>query len=497
MELYKEFKTLNSSIEHNDICESFELDFQENLPQYLDDIEKVIKCTVKSIVTDYECNSNAVKIYGKSLISVTYLNSQGHILSNVFEEEFSKQFNTNDNFTSNYANIKITSKYSSFRLINQRRIDVHTSLKAYITAFSIEDDDCLCECKNAFIKKTGPSLLIEKASGICSEEFDETFSVANSDTQIRNIANSFVSCIVEDKKIIKDKMLVKLRVELSVLYEGENMKLEKSIHTFSLNKIIDIINADDSDICFVNASVSSIYLKAKSDNANKLCDIEAVGRITFNYSLMSVVNDEFIVDSYIPDYNCELMTKNIDIKINPIYYYDDKSCELQFDLENNIVDVVDLNALIVDCTVEKSDLIINVKINMLYYDESSSLCFYENTNAYTLKLNDNHFSGTANVNLLSFDYVIKNASTINLRINFEYCAYLYEQKSFNIIKDINVTSQRDSSDLPQLILYFAQKDENVWDIAKKFSTAMSLIIDENDLAGEVIDCQRVILVPRM
>ncbi len=497
MELYKEYKSLNSPTEKETLCESFELDFQENLPQYLDDIERIVKCSVKSVVTDYECTGGAIKLYGKSIISITYLNSQGCVLSNIFEEEFSKPINTTVNSNVEYAQIKLTSKYSSFRLINQRRIDIHTSLRANITAFSFEQEKCLVNCKNAFVKEYNPSMLFEKASGICSEEFDETFTISDTNSQIKNIANTFASCIVEDKKIIKDKMLVKLKIELSVLYENENSDLERNIHSFSLSKIIDVNNAGEDDNCFVKATVSSLYVKTKADSSNRLCDIEIVGRATFNYSVFSVSDEEFIVDSYMTRFNAELERKSISIKSNPIYYYDDKSCELLFDIDKSIIEILDLKTSITDCYIEESNLVLNVKAAFLYYDESSNLCFYENTNDYKLLLNDSRLSGIGSVNLISYDYIIKNANSIALRLNFEYSAYLFEQESVNVITDISASDEKDSSNLPQLTLYFAQKDENVWDIAKKFSTAMSLIMDENDLTSQVIDCQRVILVPGM
>lgn len=497
MELCKEYKTLNSSVEKETLCESFELDYQLNLPQYLNDIERIIKCSVNSVVTDYECTGGAIKLYGKSIISLTYLGSDGCPLSNIFEEEFSKPINTNANTDIDFAEIKLISKYSSFRLINQRRIDIHTSLRANITAFSHDNEQCLVNCKNAFVREYNPKLLREKCSGICSEEFDETFTISNTNSQIKNIVNTFSSCIIEEKKIIKDKMLVKLKVELSVLYENDNSGIEKSVHTFSLSKIIEVNDADEEDNSFISASLSGIYVKSKANSENRLCDIEIVGKVTFNYKLYSVCNEELIIDSYMTKFNAELNSRNINIKTNPAYYYDDKSVELNFDIDKNIIEILDLKSSIVDCAIDNSDMILSVKVAFLYYDDKSELCYYENINEYKLLLNEKKYSGVSSANIISYDYVIKNANTVTLRINFEYNAYLYETENVKIITDINASTEKDCSNLPQLTLYFAHKDENVWDIAKKFSTAMSLIMDENDLTSQIIEGQRVILVPGM
>ena len=108
MELCKEYKSLNFCTEKDIMCEGFELEYQENLPQYLDDIEKIVKCCVKNNVVDYECSNSMIKLYGKSIISITYMNCDGTLLSNIFEEDFTKSFDIdiNDNGSINYLIIE-------------------------------------------------------------------------------------------------------------------------------------------------------------------------------------------------------------------------------------------------------------------------------------------------------------------------------------------------------------------------------------------------------
>lgn len=49
MELSKEFKEMNCNETRERINESFDVDFQLNLPQYLDDIDTLVKCCVKTL----------------------------------------------------------------------------------------------------------------------------------------------------------------------------------------------------------------------------------------------------------------------------------------------------------------------------------------------------------------------------------------------------------------------------------------------------------------
>lgn len=468
-----------------------------NLPQYLDDIEKIVRCSVRNVVTDYECSGKLLKIYGKSIICITYLNSDLCPLSNIFEEEFSKTFDTSSGDYFFFADINISTKYSNFRLINQRRIDIHTALSAQIDVYVKNINKCLSNCKNAFLKEFEEDVLCNKGAGICSAEFDETFSLSNKESQIKNIVNSFCSCFVEEKKVIKDKMLVKLRIEASVLYENENNSIEKCSHTFSVSKIIDVTEGDENDVSFVSASVSSLYIKTKADADNKLSDIEAVGKCSLKYQMFSVEKRTFVTDSYSPLFNTKITDGRLTLKNNPIFYFDDKTAEMIFECDRNIVEILDLKASAESCFVENSVMHINILLSFLYYDDASQICSFEKNQEYTFTINDTALTGDASVNLLSYDFVIKNTDKIALRFNFEYTAYLYTAGQINYLVDIEEDGRKNQMNAPQLTLYFADKNENVWDIAKSFSTATNLIIEENNLTSEIIENKRILLVPGM
>lgn len=134
---------------------------------------------------------------------------------------------------------------------------------------------------------------------------------------------------------------------------------------------------------------------------------------------------------------------------------------------------------------------------IFYLDEGSQLCYYEKEEIYSLKLNDIEMNGEAGVNLLNYDFVINNTSKINLRLSIDYTAFLYQEENIEYITDISTEEMLDDSNTPQLTLYFAKKNESVWDIAKSFSTDSKLIIDENELTSDIIDTRRVLLVPGM
>ena len=497
MELNKEFREINCNEAREKINESFDIDYQLNLPQYLDDIDRLVKCCVKNVVTDYDLSSSSIIIYGKSIITIMYKTADNMTLSNIFEEEFSRTFDiTSCNFP-DFAQVNLCTAYSNSRLVNQRRIDVHTSLSAQINIFCKKCIHSLSKCENAFIKCLEADILNIKACSVSSVEFDEAFSLSKGENQIKNIINTYANTVVSDKKIIKDKMLVKIDCEISVVYCDENSNIDKIKHSFSVSRIIDITGCDETDYSFIEANLCQLYIKPKADSNNKLCDIEAVGRIAINYKICSIEKENISVDSYIPHFKSTSQNEKLTLKSNPIYYFDSKSFEMTFENDKSIIEIIDLNAQIVRTFVTSSTLNCAVHLRFFYHDEEGLLCYFDKEEMYTLKLNDIEFFGEANVNLLNYDFVINNTNKVNLRLNIEYSAFLYREESIQYITDIDAEEKENDCDSCELTLYFAKKNESVWDIAKNFSTDSRLIIEENELSSDIIDTRRVLLVPGM
>lgn len=497
MELCKEYKSMCLNESREKLAENFELDFQENLPQYLDDIDRVVKCSVNSVVTNYDISESKLTIHGKTIICFTYLNKDLCTLSNIFEEEFTKSVDVDSPQSVCFVDIKVNTKYSNFRLINQRRIDIHTSLCANICFYRKNSDKSLLNCKNAFTRQMTIECLENKTAGICSAEFDEIFSLTDSSSQIKNIVNTYCICYLDDTKIIKDKMLVKLKAEVSVLYADDNNNIQKCSHSFSISKIVDVSNSNENDRAVVNAAVSSIYIKSKANSNDILSDIELVGTIAINYQIFGVSQHEFIIDSYMPHFETNISKKQLLIKNSPTYYNDDRSDELIFECDKNIIEIIDLKPTIESCTIKKSVMYISVTLSFLYYDDNSQLCSFEKSAQLTLKLCDTEYDGEGTANILSFDFIIKSADKISLRLNYNYNAFLYTMQNIDYLTDIEAGGEKSCLNIPQLTLYFANENEDVWDIAKKFSTDMSLIMEENNLPSQIIQNKMVVLVPGM
>ncbi|MBO5494163.1 MAG: hypothetical protein J5964_00425 [Eubacterium sp.] len=496
MELLKDYSALVLSLQNECKHEDFELDFQENLPQYLDDAEKLVKCSVKSVITDYDINMGSVNIYGKSLIYVTYISSSGLLLSDIFEEDFSKSLDLKEGSDISFADLSLVTRYSSSRLINQRRIDIHTALTVKLTAYSKNSVTRLTNCKNAFVKEKTVQSLTCNACALSSAEFDESFSLQG-ESELENILSVFSSCYCSEYKLVKEKMLVKINATAAVVYKNTDGSVNKFVHNFTTSRIIDVPQVDENATALISTEISSLYLKTKTDSSNKLNVLELIGRVSIKYRLLSVSENTFITDSYMPHYNSVNSFSQLTLNSAPSEISDKVSAQLSFDNDKSITEIIDMNTELQSVRIEKSRLCFKVLLSYLYYDDESELMSFEKTQDYSLTLNDNELDGVCSVQLISFDYNLDSDKKVTVKLNFEYCAFLYSSENISFITDIEENGKKNLSDRAQLTLYFAKQGEELWDIAKEFSSDAELIASENNIGDSVISSPSIILIPEM
>ena len=146
MELEKEY----SCLEKNELVFSkvinADKNYQETPEAYLDDIFKVVKCTAHSYVTSCDIKDSFAYIFGKTEICLTYFNDNNELIYTDFVEDFSESIAADDVSEYAFAVADVCNKYCNYRIINQRRIDVHTSFALNVNVYDKKSCPCVCKC---------------------------------------------------------------------------------------------------------------------------------------------------------------------------------------------------------------------------------------------------------------------------------------------------------------------------------------------------------------
>ncbi len=473
-----------------------DLDCQEALPVYLDDVYRVVKCTANSFITSADIRFNEVKIIGKVNIHLTYYNENSVLSFADFEEDFSKSITVDNLSESAFVVSSICEKYVSYRVINQRRVDIHISAQANVNVYDKVSCPCICTCDNSKLRKESVTYANVSAVDISKIEFDEEYKLPSELPPVKRIIGYETYAFLNDIKVIKDKALIKASVNISVLYtdDNESETVYKTEYSFGISKIAEITGIGDEDILISNVKVGSVFIKAKNTTGDKLDTLNIYGEVYVNSFAVKEEKRELITDAYILNRETECSYSDMSVLTQGRHINEIKELNTDFSVSDEIKSIKELAFDISSYTYKNSKIIINGRINVVAVNSSGELVSYLSESEGEISL-DNADGAFISLGVQSYDYSLGAEGKIHLRSAVFVNAYLYNERNIRVISDINAGEEK--SDNPSVTVYFGKEKEDLWNIAKAFSSDTELIKKENELTSDSLDSNRIIIIPRV
>lgn len=464
-----------------------DFDYQENLLSYNDDLLKVVRCCVNNFIVNTAFQNSQITVYGKTKITLTYISESSGCLSCAeFEENFEKSFQTDISDCDLFVEANITDKYSNWRVINQRRIDVHNSFAVSVCAYAPCKADMADSAEDIMIDKQRVDYISKVGFAYAKAEFEDE-AVVTDGAAIQKIVNVFANAYCSETKIIADKMLVKTSLRFSVLYTADSDKqndVRRCEKTTEISTIVDINGIAEGDVALVYAKPGNLFFKTKTDKNNELTVIDLAGDVNLSCCVYRKCSAYLSDDAYSVNHDVKNTFTPIELDVDCSFTKESYSCTVKYEFESvDISEVLDLNASLTgDNTVELSAFVLNKRGEVLFVSDKkqTELGEFQKCSAY----------------ISSYDYVIKSDNVIELRISVAYTALSYKQSKFNLLSDVELKIGGEYES-PALAVYFADKNERLWDIAKCFKSSVELIKRENELTDDVVDTRRILLIPGM
>lgn len=492
MELEKEYSCLSKNRQIINKTLNVDKNYQQTIDAYLDDLFKVVRCDSHSFVTSCDIKDGCVIAEGKTEICLTYTNESGELLYTEFVEDFSEKVSVDGTDETSFATVDACDKYTNFRVINQRRIDVHTSFTLSVKVYAKQSCPCVKKCNNSRLNSYKVKEQCVENYLIKKIEFDEEFTLPDASDGINRVITCNISSMLTDVKAIKDKVFIKLKAEINCLYTNEKNCIEKVQHSFDLSKICDISGVEESTKCYVTIKNGCVFAKAKSSVDSSNGKIEVYGDFCAGITLINEIDTDICTDGYVigrkvnntySSYVCNKSMNDINLQRNEQY---------TLKLNNDIKSVLELCVSINDLIIRNRKCNVMVTSCITYVNKLDEIeCFNESKDIeFDIDCSE---CLCAFAKLKSYDYNISSDNCIKVNINFEINATACESKNIKVLTDIECTDVKVNS--PALTVYFAKADERLWDIAKQFCSDTELIKKENEINTDILDSNKVIIIP--
>ena len=486
------------------------------LPDYYPDIFRVLKCFVNPVVTSRGINANKLSFEGTAVIRVLYI-SENSSAVNCIEAKvpFSKSVEFQGECLNPSVQITSACEYINCRVVNQRRLDVRG---AVTTSVKIVGEETANVVTDAFgegiqLKKTLCSLPAKRITVAKRVTLIEDLELAESKPSLGTVIRSSCKILETSEKIIAGKLVTKGEAEITVIYtcadkEGsqgaENMKF-----TVPFSQIIDMEGIDEGFSADVEISAEGCEIMPKGESGhNAECELT----LLVNCTAIKYIQQEIVVDAYSTCWDCNTVKsrKSISQKGETLK----KECSLSFEskcCEGNVKQIFDcygeIKNIFCELNKDKKAFMIsgNVLFGILGKDENDTPFFSENESTFEEEISlpegtecdEIFFEPRAKVTECS--YRIAGENSVEIKFDYTLSGMMKKSAEREIIE--NIILDKDSPKKQEsgyaLKLCRINGKEDIWEIAKKYSTSVKAILEENEIEDDNQAAEGMLLIPLM
>lgn len=477
-----------------------------SLPDYCSDIKRILKCVVEPGITSVSVNGENVSVSGSVNIKLIYVGEKDKIDCCEVQKDLSVTARIKDLPGEAAICPRAKTNYVNCRATSQRRISAEVNIGVSFDTYSRDVREVLIDCGDSTFELKKQETDYENLICIRDKVFDmgETLQVPQDKGCIGKILHTYAYAVVDSQKAVSDKLLIKGQLYTQVLYrtDSDEGRISKLYHTMPISQIIDLPGIDETSLCNVRLGVRYLSVQRKTDSSdNCLAEIGAKVAATVRCSTKEKV--QVIEDCYSTTHEIKTDYSSEDFFSHVHTANQQKTLKQTLDFSaSDIADVTDIWCSDVTSSMTgKGDSAkgeSSITLCLIWLD-SKGVPQYGEKNVvlpFDIKLKENYESLRCDYScqVRNIDFTVMSKDKIEVKVECGVRADIYCQSSRRLLKNIEILSEKDDSDMSALTIYFPFKGEKLWDIARRYSTTAKAIKEENGIEGDFITKEEMILV---
>jgi len=499
----KENYKLLQTIKENSIEECVEADF--SLPEYMPEILRIIKYTAQPKINSCKAVGERVTVDGECELRMIYTAEDGGIYSFSQTKPFTRHC---ENAIFNDAvdiNGEIQVSYVNCRATSTKRAEIKAGLVIKVVAFVEE--------KEEIISLEGNSCIEEKCIPVRAMSLGckKTRAFSMSDTLTLSTHCAFIisaraGAVCTEIKKISNKVMIKgdAIIEICYVTSADKTCTEHIRHSLPINQILEFEGMEErfTGNVALNITAVDVIQKNEQDGTGTAFDI-ALGidasLCMWEEKELTVINDAYAVGGSID------LKKNTYMFFTPLDEFRDTYVfrnDFQVSGEG-VSKVLNSTCELSNVTVKKENDILclcgSLTVSALIKDSSGSI---SNVNKifdikYERKADydGSEIFSMPDLTVLSLDCVEKSNNGIDVRAEIGVSATVFGKVFIDTITDITESENQEKRKLNAITVYFPEKSESLWSIARRYNTTVTAIAEENNLTGDTTENLKMIFIP--
>lgn len=500
---------LKSNVYTNEIayCETLEqnVDIDYSLPDYCPDILRILKCKAVPRISLKNISGKTITLDGTVSITVYYSDEDGKVNSFCQSYPFEKIKETEIELDDTVIDVGSKCEYINCRAITSRKIDIHGACGINICVKRKKECEIVSDVEDETVEVLKGSAPATSPTGYAEKYvIIEEETEISGDSKAERIFGYDADASIKETKIINGNVLVKGDMNVKIKYCLDD-KIKCFTTELPFSQVLEVETLGDTCKSTANVFVSFIEITPKTDSSGYFnsCFINAkllVCAETYCENDIAVVFDAYsrkkntevskdticfnkLYKNLNEIFNCK---KEINIESDGITGVLDNWCDIKIN-ENGFFD----NSLFVNGTVTACFIIENSEGLASYFEKPIDF-------SYKCPVDESIENLKCNPKILvsSCSYTITSVDSIEVRVELNVIAPIYKCMNIPVVLDIKQSDENSNKKQDfAMIVYFASKDEKLWDIAKKYSASSKEIKSINDIKNDIFESDTTILIP--
>lgn len=266
-------------------------------------------------------------------------------------------------------------------------------------------------------------------------------------------------------------------------------------YSLPISQIVDATGADDTCLCSIKYQLCTCEVQPKANLEGEMriftVDAEIGAEATVHRKTQAVLS----ADCYCTGYDCSFQSAPVTLMTLIDTVREPHMFKGSVDMPNNIKGILNGWSTVTDQSVrfEKGILSVDFKLNLclIAVDSEGAIQFYDKTEEVThtisLKQSCEQVFFLPNLTPISMAYTMAGTTEpggeldVRTEVMISGCIYCMLRQSAicEVVVDEQKPKPRDKN--CALTIYYADKGESLWDIAKSYNTAIDLVMEENTL----------------
>lgn len=475
-----------------------------SLADYYGDIVKILGVNASTNILSAAVTSDKAVIDGSVTLRMLYIDSDGKTETADCAVPFSRSIDLKNACDSDNLTAECISEQINCRAVNQRRAEIRGSVTLKVKVSGTEECCFITETPKGFchaLKSTCDGYILQ---GAVSKRFSLNAESGPGDKfRGAKLCRIFTLPTVSETKTIKNKMMIRGSVSATAVYVTPDGQFATERITEPVNQIVDMEGIDEASVCCVTLKTVSADGRFTPDSPQSPPKIEIAMTACAEINAFGKGSVTCIDEAYSSTHEliCESDTAKCVTGIQ--HLNDNHAITTDFDFPSCSVATVDdaaVRKIKYTCHKEDNDMIIkgNIHYGIILTTKENDRMYFERTADFEYRKQlsdtdgDHDFSPSIYINAVTFSHNGDSSARITTELHID--GFVYSCRSVTGLVSARRGAERQKNTGDCIITaYFATKGERLWDIAKSHFTSADSIRQMNDIVGDTVETDRMLI----